>query len=842
MTTANPQFKFDPNQKHQIRAIDSVVNLFNGYSPEQSGGGSAFYDLDSIPNVPRSLIWFDRFQVLQNMNAIQQKNNNDDLNQHEVRANQAGLLEISPNLIFDAGFTLDPRNPGTWEYPSFVVDMETGTGKTYVYLRTIYELKKRYNFTKFIIIVPSVAIYEGVKKSFKTLLSHFNQMYSGEPVNLVAYDGQKLSGSIRNFATSKNTEILLMTVDSFTTPTKNVIYKSSDKLPGELLPYQYLQQTRPILILDESQNYKRETAKAALRTLNPLFAVEYSATPKEKQNLVYRLTPYEAFRQNLVKKVQVAGVVETTTDSEGAVTLTSLDYSGSRLTAQVQAEIIEAGISRTDTITLFHGDNLEKKTHNPRYAGYIVSNIVKSENALYFENDEVFKLAIHEENQSKEDVFRSQIRYTIKRHFERQREFIDRNLKIKVLSLFFIDRVANYRGDNPIIKNIFIEEFNKIKVKSPYFINFNAEEVQKAYFAQKKEKDKELEIDTSIENDDKTQIEKEAEKKAYDLIMKDKETLLSFDEPTCFIFAHSALKEGWDNPNVFQICTLNQTVSETKKRQEIGRGLRLCVDSNLERQSDPSINTLTVVANESYESFVTQLQREYREAGETEIPKPQNADHNIATRNSDVFDKKEFKDFMSHLFLKTTYKITFNKEDFIRESLEAFKLQPFPDPKIIIHEGNFALGELNISLQKVEQNYVHIQIILTDSDDPTKNINRIVTCTEGAVLGSLLKNEFLNIFKVKKITQDEFDPSIKFSTGDEITLSKTIKRTITHGQKASHEYAEEDLNTFQSIPNFIQRAADATKLTRTTLIDVFNSFNMTQKQALTKNPEGFTKH
>ncbi len=658
----------------------------------------------------------------------------------------------------------------------------------------------------------------------------------------MAYDGQKLSGSIRNFATSKNTEILLMTVDSFTTPTKNVIFKPSDKLPGELLPYQYLQQTRPILILDESQNYKSDKAKAALRTLNPLFAVEYTATPREKNNLVYRLTPYEAFRQNLVKKVQVAGVIETTTDTEGEVILQALEYSGNRLTAKVQAELIEGGISTTETFTLFHGDNLERKTRNPRYSGYIVSNIVKSENAIYFENGQICHLSTHEESQNKEDVFRAQIRHTIKKHFERQQEFIDRNLEIKVLSLFFIDRVANYRGDNPIIKNIFIEEFEKQKIKSSFFSKFSAEEVQKAYFAQKKEKDKELEIDTAIENDDKTQVEKEAEKKAYDLIMKEKEKLLSFKEPTCFIFAHSALKEGWDNPNVFQICTLNQTVSEFKKRQEIGRGLRLCVNNKLERQSDPSINILTVIANESYESFVNQLQKEYREAGENEIPKPQNADHNLATRNQDVFDKKEFKQFMFHLFQKTTYKITFNKEDFIRECLEEFKLKPFPDPQIIIREGSFALGELNISLQRIEQNYAHIQIILTDSDDPTKNINRIVTCTEGGVLGSLLKNEFLNIFKIKKIIPDEFDPSVTFTTGDEITLSKNIKKSITHGQKAEHEFSQEDKNTHQLIPNFIQRAADTTKLTRTTILEIYNSFTDSQKQALKKNPEGFSNH
>lgn len=840
--TPTPQFKFDPNQKHQTRAIESVVNLFDGYSPDLINKSGFIFNLDAVPNVSPSMIWFDKFKVLQNMNSIQQKNNDEDLNQKEIRTNQMGLLELSPSLEFDSGFTLDPMNPGTWEYPSFVVDMETGTGKTYVYLRTIYELKKKYNFSKFIIIVPSVAIFEGVKKSFDTLKSHFNQLYSGEPATLVAYDGQKLSGSIRNFATSKNTEILLMTIDSFTTPTKNVIFKPSDKLPGELLPYQYLQQTRPILILDESQNYNSEKSKAALRTLNPLFAVGYSATPRDKTNLVYRLTPYEAFRQNLVKKVQVAGVTETTTDTEGEIVLQALEYSGSRLTAKVQAEMIEGGITRTETFTLFHGDSLERKTRNPRYSGFIVNNIVKSENAIYFENGQVCRLSVHEESQSKEDVFRAQIRHTIKKHFERQQEFIDRKLKIKVLSLFFIDRVANYRGDNPIIKNIFIEEFEKQKSKSSYFSKFSAEEVQKAYFAQKKEKDKDLEIDTAIENDDKTQAEKDAEKKAYDLIMKDKEKLLSFDESTCFIFAHSALKEGWDNPNVFQICTLNQTVSEFKKRQEIGRGLRLCVDSNLERQSDPSINILTVIANESYESFVNQLQKEYREAGETEIPKPQNADHNLATRNADVFSKKEFKQFMSHLFQKTTYKITFNKEDFVRECLEEFKAKPFPDPQIIIREGSFALGELNISLQKVEHSYALIHVVLTDSDDPIKNKNTVITCTEGSVIGSLLKNEFLNIFKVKKITPDEFDPSVKFTNGDEITLSKTIKKSITHGQKAEHEFTQEDQNTHQPIPNFIQRAADTTKLTKTTILEIFNSFTDQQKQALKKNPEGFSNH
>jgi type III restriction enzyme len=298
-------FKFDPNQAYQLAAINSVVRLFEGL-PKYDRADFNLSD-EIVPNLPPDETIFEDF-LLDNLRAVQKQNK----------------LPESLNLEVDDGMVLEGAGYESWRSPSFTIEMETGTGKTYVYLRTIYELRKHYSFSKFIIVVPSVAIFEGVRKAFQITYSHFSSLYGNEVVNLVPYDGTQLS-RVKNFATSSFTEIMVMTDDSFNKITNN-LYKPSEKLPGDRLPYHFIQEIRPILILDEPQSIDNtEKAKEAIRTLHPLFTLRYSATHRVKPNLVYKLTPIDAYLQNLVKKIQVIGINEEENFNRSILTLESVN-------------------------------------------------------------------------------------------------------------------------------------------------------------------------------------------------------------------------------------------------------------------------------------------------------------------------------------------------------------------------------------------------------------------------------------------------------------------------------------------------------------------------------------
>jgi type III restriction enzyme len=517
-------------------------------------------------------------------------------------------------------------SPDTWEYPSFTVEMETGTGKTYVYLRTIYELFKHYGLRKFIIIVPSVAIYEGVLKSFRMTREHFKAFYGNENAAILPYDGSKPT-LLKNFALGKGIEILVMTVDSFNKQS-NTIFKKTDKLMGERYPYQHLQETRPILILDESQNYRTDKARAALHTLKPLLAINYSATPgRGAQNSLYRLSPFQAFQRNLVKRIEVLGMIEAqnTVQQPDYLHLLRVEKKGRSLSARVQAMVMEAGSLIDREVQIGPHTDLQAKTGNPAYTGWKVQEINIKEGFVELNDERLTLLEERLVSVSREALFRRQIEETVKTYFDKQRELKSRG--IKVLSLFFIDRVANYTGESGIIRRIFDETFDRLKKREPDFKELAAQQVREGYFAKKKATKKAAEafIDTAIDEAAKTAADKQAEKEAYELIMKQKERLLAFDEPVCFIFAHSALREGWDNPNVFQICALREISSEKQRHQTIGRGLRLPVNQKGERLFDRRLNTLTVVANESYANYVRNLQTEYAETDEELRVIPANA-------------------------------------------------------------------------------------------------------------------------------------------------------------------------------------------------------------------------
>ncbi len=816
------KIKFEDNQEHQLNAIRSVVRLFDGYSKRDTT--FQMYGSDTIANMdPYEML--DEQWLFDNLIQAQKEN---------------GLVE-DMYLNFDDGFELIDIN--SWRYPYYTVEMETGTGKTYVYLRTILELRKKYGWGKYIIIVPSVAIYEGVLKTLKITREHFDTLYHNEIVGVTEYAGDQIS-KLRSYAASSFLEIMVMTIDAFN-KTTNVIYKPTEKLQGEKLPYQYIQETRPILILDESQNYTSEISKQALRTLHPLFALKYSATPTEKGptseidrewlNRVYHLTPVDAFKLNLVKKIEVLGIVEQNNLNDNQLSLMLLEEGAKYgLAVEASVNVLKNGEIKPETIKLRKGDNLYEKTKNESYIGLIIEEIDRQKGIVTFTNGSEYTLYEGGDvTLSKEEIFRNQIDETVKIHMIKQKELLP--LGIKVLSLFFIDKVANYVEYDGIIKRLFDESFERHKKRFPFYAAWKAEQVREGYFAKKRNKNNQDEyFDTSV--DKKTQAEKELEKQAYNLIMKDKEKLLGFDEKVSFIFAHSALREGWDNPNVFQICTLNTSVSEKRKRQEIGRGLRLSVNQNGDRVHDEGVNILTVIANESYEKYCEQLQNDYIEDGDAPPNRPSNASKKPAIRREELFKSSDFKKFWDRLCQKTEYTIHVEETSLVDRCKMSLTLAKYPDPSIVIVKGRFVMTQFKITLLRCISGIAALKIEISSSEE-AKSIEK--NFKKGDDLAKILKEERLKGYMIVDVKQDGLFSEITFGDKGKLRVQESISFTTEKGQKGDVQQRQE-AQTVYPIFNFIDRAAQATSLKKDTLLKIFKGLDEEIKSRIFKNPEGFT--
>jgi type III restriction enzyme len=648
------EFKFDPNQEFQTRAIESVTELLDGQPKigvELSlslGAGLA-----AIPN----RLDLDESALLANLQLVQQLNG--------LAADEA--LQCIEETIETAG------GPKMARFQNFSVEMETGTGKTYVYLRTALELYHRFGMRKFIVVVPSVAIREGVLKTMRMTVRHLLELYGNPPYRYYVYDSENLS-QIRQFALSDSVEIMVMTIDSFN-KASIVINQNTDRLQGET-PIHLVQRARPILILDEPQNMESELSVRALSALDPLFALRYSATHRNPYNVVYRLTPYEAYRQSIVKRIEVASVVREDDANQPFVRLEVISTKKNTITARVALhKLMKSGVVKEQTVTVRHGDSLERKAGRPEYAEFTVDEISPAGGYVRFTNNT--ELAVGDaKGADTEAIFEAQIHYTVREHFLRQARV--RPHGIKVLSLFFIDRVANYAREDGIIRHLFVKVFDELRKRKEHaeWKDVSPNEVQAAYFAERRRRGGVVEMLDSVTGDSK------ADETAYDLIMRDKERLLSFEEPVAFIFSHSALREGWDNPNVFQICTLNQTASEIKKRQEVGRGIRLAVDQNGDRVHDERVNVLTVVANESYESYVQKLQSEVEEEyGEDGLP-PKPADarkRGTARLRKEFLLKPEFKELWERIKHKTRYLVKIDTGKLLEEvvpEIDKMKVRP----------------------------------------------------------------------------------------------------------------------------------------------------------------------
>ncbi|QOP45549.1 type III restriction-modification system endonuclease [Sulfurimonas paralvinellae] len=586
------KIQFESNLNYQNKAISSIVDIFEGQEICQSNFSVSRVVGDTLGITENELGIGNRLEllddeILANVQKIQLKN---------------GLPQSKKLSSMD-----------------FSVEMETGTGKTYVYLKTIFELSRKYGFTKFIIVVPSIAIKEGVKKTLDITTEHFKSLFDNVNYDHFVYDSSNLE-QVRDFATSSDIRIMVINIDafrkSFTDPSKdtkaNIIHRQNDRLNGER-PIDFIASTNPILIIDEPQSVDNTSkAKEAIEKLNPLCKLRYSATHIEKFNLMYKLDSIDAYEQKLVKQIEVANV--KIDDSSNKAYIKLLSVKANPRSAKVEIDITKNGNTSRKTITIKDGSDLyELSNGRDVYSGYTVNDIYieKGNEYIEFSNGESVGIGEVIGDIDDDSIKQLQIRKTIEEHLDKELRLTSKG--IKVLSLFFIDRVANYRTydeeGNPQkgkYARWFEEAYKEISQKRKYKtlfedvdISADIEKIHDGYFAQ--DRSGKLKDSTGKNKDDES---------AFDKIMKNKEKLLSFSEPLRFIFSHSALKEGWDNPNVFQICTLNETNSVMKKRQEIGRGLRICVNQDGERVQGFYVNTLTVMANESYEEFAKSLQAE----------------------------------------------------------------------------------------------------------------------------------------------------------------------------------------------------------------------------------------
>ena len=602
------KLKFDAQQQFQIDAVNAIVDIFDGQPLHQGDFEIRFetsYDgmlsgqAQTELGIGNRLLLKDEV-LLANVHIIQDR---DDIERTPFLQGyeKPASSETEPGIIYN-----------------FSVEMETGTGKTYVYLRTIFELSRKYGFKKYVIVVPSVAIREGVLKNLEITQEHFKALFNNIEYEYFDYDSQKIN-RLRQFAVSNSIQIMVINIDAFRknfTGTEeeqksNVIFKENDKLSGRQ-PIEFVTATNPIVIIDEPQSVDNTPkAQEAIKSLNPLCTLRYSATHRNLYNHVYKLDPIRAYEMRLVKQIIVAEAKGANTFHATYAKLVEVDNTKG-ITAKIVIHENKPGGVREKKVKVKQGADLFVLS-NEREAyrdGYVVSEISAEPGNEYvgFTNGRMLRLG-EEQGGIREDLMKVQIRNTIRKHLEKEVQVKDKG--IKVLSLFFIDRVANYRAydeEGKPAKGKFarwFEEYYLELIKQPRFqglLDYPVEKLHDGYFSQDKK---------GVLKD--TRGNSEADEDTYSKIMRNKEQLLSLDEPLRFIFSHSALREGWDNPNVFQICTLNETASVLKKRQEIGRGLRLPVNQDGERVFDENLNKLTVVANESYEDFARTLQTEYEE-------------------------------------------------------------------------------------------------------------------------------------------------------------------------------------------------------------------------------------
>lgn len=710
------KLQFDANQDYQLEAIRAAVALFDGQPDASQTAVTRDDELSSLKLTETGIAnhrvltdeqWLANLQVVQRIYGI-------------------GASEALATMVLDDGNLV-----GT--FPNFTVEMETGTGKTYVYLRTIHELSKTYGFKKFVIVVPSVAIREGVLSSLKITKEHFQTLYDYERVEFMVYDSGKVN-QLRNFALSDTIQILVINIDAFAKDSTEASGeaesgKARKKSKGNVInqvretgmkPIEFIQVAHPIVILDEPQNLETDIRKQAIARLNPMCTLRYSATHRNAYNLIYSLDPVRAYELGLVKQIGVDSVIELKDANQAFIEVESFKTGKRSVSAKLTIWVNQVSGPVKKSVTVKNGDDLYAENFSNKREiyrdGFIVNEIDAGEGFVTFANDVRVRLG-HPHGALTDAILRLQVEATVRRHFEKAKKL--HPMGIKVLSVFFIDRVANYRvylEDGTTTKGKFAEWFEEIyaqyqaKEEFAGLLMADAGTVHNGYFSQDKRAVSPFETLTGKTNAD-------AEASTFELIMRDKERLLDLAEPLAFIFSHSALREGWDNPNVFQICTLAESSSEIKKRQEIGRGLRLCVNQDGERVREPSINRLTVIANESYEDFANQLQTEMVEAGvRFKREMVQNERDKITVRLRKGYNTDpQFLGLWERIRARTRYRVEYKTGELIAKAASRIKtkMPAIERPKVALTRAEISIGsdgvvgkQTGYRTQTVEARYV----------------------------------------------------------------------------------------------------------------------------------------
>lgn len=809
------KLKFKSDLKYQNEAIKSVVDIFKGQTPMTS-----------------------------NFTVLTGKSLNDGQLQMGVVQSSTGIgnkLELISEDILNNVQDIQMRNnlPRSEKLDgmNFTVEMETGTGKTYVYLKSIYELNKQYGFKKFVIVVPSVAIREGVDKSLQITKEHFNGIYDNESAEYFVYDSSKLE-QVRNFATSNAIQIMIINIDAFRKgfedPQKedkaNIIHRKQDKLNGQR-PIDLIKETNPIVIIDEPQSVDTTPkSKEAIASLNPMCTLRYSATHVDKYNMVYRLDAVDAYEQRLVKKIEVLSVRSEESFNKPYIRLIETKERKAKIELDVQDK--KGAVKRTSKMIKLGDDLFDISGEREIYRNYVVEDISWGENDEYIViNGETIWLGKAIGDIDDDIIKRFQIRKTIEEHLEKENRLNKKG--IKVLSLFFIDKVANYRDyskDGAIIPGkyatMFEEEYENLIKQERFKNNINRNisigSTHNGYFAQdKKGKLKDTKGNTQADED------------VYSLIMKDKERLLDMSNPLRFIFSHSALREGWDNPNVFQICTLKDSAGTyIKRRQEIGRGLRLCVDQTGERINDSSVNTLTVMANESYAEFVNSLQKELQEDtgvrfGVIEKHSFANVKRYDNEKQEDVYlgyDKSEevFKYLMDNSYIDKKGNI----QDKLKKEIDALDMFDIGQDKFTLENTDFQeffsgiVDELShrCSVYEIKdaskKQRVKLNKAVIDSEEFVALWEKINTKTIYSVnfdSDKLIENCVKRISIMEKIQA----PRI-ISRKDKVDITRELGATST----LKTEGAEEETYTTNYLPDIITELQNKTNLTRKTVISI----------------------
>ena len=860
-------------QQYQTDAVEAVVNIFKGQGLHERVG--YIRDMGTLEEDDKQLSFLaedtaEDDELLDLENSMGYKNEAVQLTDTELLKNihemqTANNIRLSPNLIKELGRC------------SLDIEMETGTGKTYVYIKTMFELNKRYGWSKFIVVVPSIAIREGVKKSFEITVDHFMEHY-GKKARFFVYNSSNLN-QLDNFSSSAGINVMIINTQAFAASLKEdgkskdarIIYSKRDDF-GSRRPIDVIKANRPIIILDEPQKMGGAVTQKALKNFNPLFSLNYSATHAKQHNLVYVLDALDAYNKRLVKKIEVKGFeVKNLRGTDKYLYLESIVLSNNKPPmARIELEVKYKDHIKRETKVIGVDDSLYYKSNEmEQYKGYLISDIDPIRGTVTFTNGEILQTGEITGDISEKDMRRIQIRETILSHFEKEEKLF--NMGIKTLSLFFIDEVAKYRqynenGDEMLGEygEMFEQEYTDILNNNLTMFDTNYQKylrttcsdvakVHCGYFSIDK---KGRSVDSSV----KRGSDISDDISAYDLILKNKERLLSFDEPTRFIFSHSALREGWDNPNVFQICTLKHSDSQTLKRQEVGRGLRLCVDRSGNRMDNDScgdnvhsINMLTVIASESYKNFVADLQADIKTVL-YDRPSKATIEYFVGktVMNGEipvVIDNKQAKAIYKYLIKNDYIDDEDNVTDEYRNDLANNTLISVPDElkpiEIGIHklvQGVFDESVLKDMVSdghetKVKENPLNDNFYKKEFQALWKSINHKYAYTVNFDSEELVKKaiEYINSNlyvsdlqyttttgqQKTDIDQYEIERSESFDT------AKTRTQTLRHAQVSQIRY------------DLIGKIAEGTVLTRNTVAEIIKGLRIDKFAMFKNNPEEF---